>query len=65
MSEVFYTGLYSSLIGCVLALVSQCYRSKCKEVKFCCIRITRDVEAEEEIDRNPIQSPIVQSQARL
>ena len=50
MSEVFYTGLYSSLIGFVLALGSQCYRSKCKEVKFCCIRITRDVEAEEELD---------------
>ena len=61
MSEVFYTGLYSSLIGFVLAMGSQCYRSKCKEVKFCCIKIIRDVEAEEELDlrqrpRNPISS---------
>ena len=30
MSEVFYTGLYSSLIGCLLAMASQCYKSKCK-----------------------------------
>ena len=60
MSEVFYTGLYSSLIGCVLAMASQCYRSKCKEVKFCCIKITRDVEGEEQLDNvsrpNPLQS---------
>ena len=60
MSEVFYTGLYSSLIGFVLAMGSQWYRSKCKEVKFCCIKIIRDVEGEEQLDNasrpNPIQS---------
>ena len=60
MSEVFWTGLYSSLIGFILAMGSQCYKSKCKEVNFCCIKILRDVEGEEELDiqqpRNPIQS---------
>ena len=60
MSEVFWTGLYSSLIGFLLAMGSQCYKSKCKEVNFCCIKIIRDVEGEEELDvqqpRNPIQS---------
>ena len=59
-SEVFFTGLYSSLIGFVLALGSQCYKSKCKEVNLCCIKIVRDVEGEEALDvqqpRNPIQS---------
>jgi hypothetical protein len=59
-SEVFFTGLYSSLIGFLLALGSQCYKSKCKEVNFCCIRVVRDVEGEEALDiqqpRNPIQS---------
>ena len=61
-SEVFFTGLYSSLIGFLLAMGAQCYRSKCREVKFCCIRIIRDVEGEEELDvqqrqpHNPIQS---------
>ena len=44
MSEVFWTGLYSSLIGFLLAMGSQCYKSKCKEVSFCCIKIIRDVE---------------------
>ena len=60
MSEVFWTGLYSSLIGFLLALGSQCYKSKCKEVNLCCIKIVRDVEGEEALDvqqpRNPIQS---------
>ena len=62
-SEVFFTGLYSSLIGFFLAMGAQCYRSKCREVKFCCIRIIRDVEGEEALDvhyrqqpHNPIQS---------
>ena len=58
MSEVFFTGLYSSLIGFVLALGSQCYRSKCKEVNFCCIKIIRDVEGEEQLDSANRQNPI-------
>ena len=58
-SEVFFTGLYSSIIGFLFAIGAQCYKSKCKEVKICCIKITRDVEGEEQLDRqptNPIQS---------
>jgi len=60
MSEVFWTGLYSSLIGFVLAIGSQCYKSKCSKVEFCCIKIIRDTAGEEELDsqqpRNPLQS---------
>ena len=59
-SEVFFTGLYSSLIGFILAVGAQCYKSKCREVKICCIKVTRDVEGEEILDiqapPNPIQS---------
>jgi hypothetical protein len=50
MSETFYVGLYSALMGFVLAMSAQCYRSKCREVKFCCIKIIRDVEGEEALD---------------
>ena len=46
-SEVFFTGLYSSLIGFLLAMGAQCYKSKCREVEFCCIKIIRDTTAEE------------------
>ena len=56
-SEVFFTGLYSSLIGFLIAIGTQCYKSKCKEVNFCCIKIIRDVAGEEELDRQP-QNPI-------
>jgi len=57
MSEVFWTGLYSSLIGFVLAISAQCYKSKCSQVKLCCITINRDVAGEEALDRQP-QNPI-------
>ena len=58
MSETFYVGLYSALMAFVLAIGAQCYKSKCKEVNFCCIKIVRDVEGEEQLDRipNPIAS---------
>jgi len=57
MSEVFWTGLYSSLIGFLIAIGAQCYKSKCKEVKICYIVVKRDVQGEEELDRQP-QNPI-------
>ncbi len=59
MSEVFWTGLYSSLIGFLLAMGSQCYKSKCKEVSFCCIKIIRDTTGEEELDAQQPRNPIL------
>ena len=60
MSETFYVGLYSGLMGFVLAISAQCYKSKCSRVEFCCIKIIRDTTVEEELDsqrpQNPIQS---------
>ena len=60
-SEVFYTGLYTSLIGLVIAVGSQCYKSKCSQVDICCIKIIRDVEGEEQLDRTP--NPIASQNA--
>lgn len=51
LSEVFWTFLISSVCGIVLVGVRLCYKSKCKEVDCCCIKIVRDVEGEEKIDR--------------
>ena len=53
MSETFYVGLYSALMGFVLAVINQLYKSKCSEVDICCIKIIRDVEGEEQLDRQP------------
>ena len=47
LSEVFLTFAVTSFIGCVLAIANICYRSKCKEIGFCCITIKRDVAIEE------------------
>lgn len=52
LSEVFWTFLISSVCGVVLVGVRLCYKSKCKEVNFCCLKIVRDVEGEEKIDAN-------------
>ena len=57
-SEVFWTGLYTASGALVLALINQCYKSKCKEINICCIRIIRDVAVEEAID-------LPQSQVRV
>ena len=62
-SEVFFTGLYSSLIGFLLAISAQCYKSKCKEVNFCCIKIIRDVEGEEQLDNVIRPNPLSPSQS--
>lgn len=60
LSEVFWVGFYSSMIGFFIAIGAQCYKSKCKEISCGCIRIIRDVEGEEELDiqqpRNPINA---------
>jgi hypothetical protein len=73
-TETFYVGLYSALMGFVLAVINQLYKSKCKQVDICCIKIIRDVEGEEQLDAqqirpNPIQqsqnNPIQQSQNNL
>ena len=49
-SELFYTALYTALMAFILGLCNFFYKSKCTEVKICCIKITRDVQVEEEID---------------
>ncbi len=49
-TETFYVGLYSALMGFVLAVINQLYKSKCKEVDICCIKIIRDIQIEEELD---------------
>ena len=56
-SEIFWTGFYTASGALLLALLNICYKSKCKEVDICCMKIVRDVVVEEEIDSRPL-SPI-------
>ena len=55
-SEVFWSGFISTAAALILAIINKLYKSKCKEVEFCCCKIVRDVEGEESLDRNPIST---------
>jgi len=50
MSEVFWSFFVSSMIGFIIALLKLCYKSKCKEINLCCLKISRDITAEEHLD---------------
>jgi hypothetical protein len=45
---VFWSFFITSIIGFLLKCASMAYKSKCKEVDFCCLKIVRDVEVEQE-----------------
>lgn len=47
LSEVFWVAFTTTVTGMIIKLCSMAYKSKCKEVSACCIKIIRDVEAEE------------------
>jgi hypothetical protein len=46
-TEVFWVFLVSSSCAFLLAVARICYKSKCKEIECCCIKIIRDVQTEE------------------
>jgi len=47
LSEVFWGMFITTCVGLILGLARMAYKSKCKEVSCCCIKIVRDVEIEE------------------
>ena len=51
---VFWSFFITSVIGCLLKFGSMAYKTKCKEISFCGLKITRDIEAEEKIDEKEI-----------
>ena len=54
--QIFWTFFITTMCGFVLALGRQLYKSKCKEIEICCIKITRDVGGEEIIDQLQLQN---------
>jgi hypothetical protein len=51
LSEVFYTFLITSIIGCLGMTFRMLYKSKCKQFQICCLKVVRDTEGEEILDR--------------
>lgn len=61
LTEVFWVTFVTTVCGMLIKLASMCYKSKCKEVDICCLKIIRDTVAEEKeeeyrIDHRPITS---------
>jgi len=57
VNGMFYLSIATLLCTCMTLSIKYCYKSKCKEVKFCCIKITRDIEVELKEDiQNPRES---------
>lgn len=50
LTEVFWTVFITSVIGCLIGIARMFYKSKCKSISCCAMRIDRDVEAENKID---------------
>ena len=44
---VFWSFFITSIVGLAYKMASMAYKSKCKEVSCCCMRIVRDIEIEE------------------
>jgi hypothetical protein len=57
-NAVFFSFLITSVIGCILKIGGMCYKSKCVEVKVCCITVKRDATLETQIDATPTQENI-------
>lgn len=57
LSEVMWTFVISSVIGLILALARIAYKSKCSNIEMCCIKITRNIQAELELDEREPPSP--------
>jgi hypothetical protein len=47
LSEVFWGMFITTMVGLLLGLARMAYKSKCKEVSCCCVKIIRDTLAEE------------------
>jgi len=50
LSETFWALLLTTVSGFLLVTLKFCYKSKCKTVDMCCLKIVRDVEIEKEED---------------
>ena len=65
MTETFYMFLLTSLIGFIIAMSKMCYKSKCKEVDLCCIKIIRDTEIEEkELEFTTTHNTVVEDESK-
>ena len=46
IDSVFFLSLATMAFGFFSLALRYCYKSKCKDIDMCCIKIKRDIEAE-------------------
>jgi hypothetical protein len=63
-NAVFFSFLRTSAIGFLLKCGSMIYKSKCKEVSCCCLKIVRDTDGEEKLDEAEGQRGIVRTETK-
>ena len=64
-NSVFWLAVVGSLSGFILKLISIIFKSKCKEVSCCCIKIVRDVELEEKQSEFELIHPQIKPQNEI
>ena len=52
VNAVFYISLCTIFCTSISLAFKYCYKSKCKEVDICCLKIMRDVDIEKQEDLN-------------
>ena len=60
VNAVFYISLCTIFCTSISLAFKFCYKSKCKEVDLCCLKIIRDVDIEKQEDLsniNTLESP--------
>ena len=62
LTEGFLIFLVTSVITCCLTTTRMLYKSKCRSLECCGIKIVRDVRAEQQLDQ---QVPRTQSMATM
>lgn len=55
LSETFWACFLTTVVSCILVGLKLAYKSKCKTVECCCIKIQRDTLGEEKIDELNIE----------
>ena len=63
-NAVFWSFFITSVIGLILKCSSMVYKSKCKEFSCCCLKVVRDVEAEENLDEAEAQRAITRNETK-
>lgn len=57
VNGMFYLSIATLICTFLTLSIKYCYKSKCKQVDMCCIKITRDIETELKEDiQNPRES---------